>query len=68
MSDELRALLVIGAIYTAMLVAGVLRLAGFVDWSWWWILAPLWIPAAAFVLLVVVLAWGFRQSADAGRK
>lgn len=21
-----------------------LKLAGFIDWSWWWVFAPLWIP------------------------
>ncbi len=23
-----------------------LRLAGYIAWSWWWVLAPLWIPVA----------------------
>ena len=21
-----------------------LKLTGYVDWSWWWVLAPVWIP------------------------
>jgi hypothetical protein len=29
----------------------VLRLAGVIAWSWWWVLAPMWISAAAAVLL-----------------
>ena len=28
------------------LVFLVLKLTGFVDWSWWWVTAPLWISAA----------------------
>lgn len=34
-----------------------LKLTGFINWSWWWVLCPLWIPVA-FVLLIlgVVLA------------
>ena len=24
----------------------VLKLCGVIDWSWWWVLAPLWLPAA----------------------
>ena len=28
----------------------VLKLAGAVDWSWWWVLSPLWISALAFLL------------------
>lgn len=26
-----------------------LKLCGQVDWSWWWVLAPLWMPAALFL-------------------
>lgn len=29
-----------------------LKLTGFIDWSWWWVLAPLWGPIA-------LLAWAF---------
>lgn len=30
----------------------VLKLTGLINWSWWWVLAPIWIPWA---ILVVVL-------------
>ena len=33
----------------------VLRLTNVIDWDWWWVLAPLWVPLA-IVLLVVVIA------------
>ncbi len=29
----------------------VLKLTGVIGWSWWWVTAPLWIPAA-FLLAV----------------
>jgi len=29
----------------------VLKLAGVIYWSWWWILAPFWIP---FVILMLI--------------
>jgi len=34
-----------------------LKLTGYIDWSWWWVLSPLWI-AAVFVVIVlgVILA------------
>jgi len=32
----------------------VLKFAGTIAWSWWWVLSPLWIPAA--VVAVVFLA------------
>lgn len=30
----------------------VLKLTGFIDWSWWWVLSPLWI-GVLLVLMVV---------------
>lgn len=33
----------------------ILRLTGFIDWSWWWVTAPLWGPAG--VTLVGALVW-----------
>jgi hypothetical protein len=34
----------------------VLKLTGAVDWSWWWVLSPLWLPAALGLALLVVLS------------
>lgn len=31
----------------------VLKLTNFIDWSWWWVTAPLWIPFAILLILVV---------------
>jgi uncharacterized membrane protein YdbT with pleckstrin-like domain len=28
-----------------------LKLTNYIDWSWWWVLAPLWIPIAILVVL-----------------
>ena len=44
----------------AILFIGV-KLAGVISWSWWWVLAPIWMPTAialgvaavAFLLLVL---------------
>lgn len=36
----------------------VLRLTGYIDWDWWWVLAPLWVPMLIlFVVFVVREAW-----------
>lgn len=32
-----------------------LKLCGVIAWSWWWVLAPLWIPAVVILLLLVIL-------------
>lgn len=30
-----------------------LKLTGYISWSWWWVLAPIWIPVV-FALLVLL--------------
>lgn len=29
-----------------------LKLTGYITWSWWWVLAPMWIPIALILLFV----------------
>lgn len=31
-----------------------LKLTGYIAWSWWWVLSPLWLPAVVGVVLFVV--------------
>lgn len=38
------------------LIFFVLKLTKVITWSWWWVTAPLWIPTA-IVLALIVLAW-----------
>ena len=33
----------------------VLKLCGVIDWSWWWVTAPFWVPVA--LMIVIVLLW-----------
>lgn len=33
----------------------VCKLTGFVDWSWWFVFAPLWIPIALVAAICLVL-------------
>lgn len=39
----------------ALLFIG-LKLGNVIDWSWWWVLSPFWIPIA-IVLIVVATIW-----------
>lgn len=32
-----------------------LKLTHFIDWSWWWVLSPLWMPIA--LVAIVALIW-----------
>jgi hypothetical protein len=34
------------------LVFLVLKLTGNIDWSWWWVTAPLWIPLIFGIVIV----------------
>ena len=33
-----------------------LKLTGNIDWSWWWVLAPLWAGWALFVVIAAAVA------------
>lgn len=37
-----------------------LKLLGKINWSWWWVLAPIWIPVAiilAVLLIGLLIIW-----------
>ena len=47
--------------YVGVMIGGALgvlfvglKLTGHIDWSWWWVTAPFWIPPALILILVVV--------------
>ena len=34
----------------------ILKLTGYIEWSWWWVTAPLWIPFAIAIVFLVISA------------
>lgn len=32
----------------------VLKLTETIDWSWWWVTAPLWIPVGLVVVFLII--------------
>ena len=44
----------IGFFGVLFIVFLVLKLVGIIDWSWWWIAAPLWIPLAIVFICVIL--------------
>ena len=32
----------------------VLKLCSVIKWSWWWVLAPMWIPALFFIVILII--------------
>ena len=33
-----------------------LKLAGVIDWTWWWVLSPLWVPAVIVLAVLLVVS------------
>jgi predicted tellurium resistance membrane protein TerC len=40
-----------------VLVFITLKLTGTINWSWWWVLSPIWVPVAFIVLLAIIYAF-----------
>lgn len=34
-----------------------LKLGGVIDWSWWWVTAPFWIPLLLAIPVVAFMVW-----------
>lgn len=32
-----------------------LKLTDVIDWSWWWVLSPIWIPTAIVLLVLAII-------------
>lgn len=32
----------------------VLKLYKVITWSWWWVLCPMWIPIAIFIIIAII--------------
>lgn len=45
----------IGLDIILFLVFLILKLTGNIDWSWWWVTSPLWIPFA--IVLGFMIFW-----------
>jgi membrane protein implicated in regulation of membrane protease activity len=60
-----------GLLFVVTVVFICLKLGGAVDWSWWIVLAPLWLPVAVYlglfaaVFLVIATAVGFTMAGRA---
>lgn len=45
----------IGLLGVVFVVFLVLKLIGKIDWSWWWVTAPLWIPLSIVLAVCGVM-------------
>lgn len=50
----------IGFVGLLTIVFTTLKLTGFIDWSWWWVLSPIWITLSILLtVLAGVFGWMF---------
>ncbi len=49
---------------TLLIVFVVLKLTDNINWGWWWVLTPLWIPVliAAVIVLISSIYLGIKES------
>ena len=40
---------------TILLIFIILKLVGVIDWSWWWVLSPIWIPVVLLLAVSILL-------------
>lgn len=46
-----------------------LKLTDHIDWSWWWVLSPLWLPLAVILgILPVIGIWVFVKTRRGARR
>lgn len=48
-----------GIVTTTLIVFVTLKLSGKVEWSWWWVLSPVWIPLSVALVSMGVLGLMF---------
>ena len=58
-----------GCLTTVFIVFLILKLCGFINWSWWWVLSPVWVPLSIFIFGVcVVLIFDLIKSYKDGKR
>ena len=38
-----------------------LKLVGVINWSWLWVLSPIWISLILVVICLVIMLWGIKR-------
>lgn len=49
-----------GALTILFIALKLFKVTAVANWSWWWVLAPMWIPVAILLgmfLIVCIIAW-----------
>ena len=51
----------IGFVGVLQIIFIVLKLCGVIDWSWGWVLAPMWISALLITIILIIFYWIFKR-------
>ncbi len=51
----------IGFVGLLTIVFITLKLTSYIDWSWWWVLSPLWISAILVSLILGFVVWATKS-------
>ena len=46
----------IGFVGLLTIVFVVLKLTNVIDWSWWWVLSPIWVAALLTIAIIAIFA------------
>jgi len=38
-----------------------LKLTNYIDWSWWWVLAPIWMPFTIGLVVLLLVSYSSRK-------
>ena len=44
----------VGIPTVVLVVFVILKLVGVINWSWWWVLSPLWISLGLWLVLILI--------------
>jgi hypothetical protein len=42
-----------GGLLTILFIG--LKLTGYIDWSWWWVLSPIWITIGIVLIVLIIM-------------
>jgi len=56
MTKENQNVAVVGAPFFSLLTLLFigLKLTNYIDWSWWWVLAPIWMPLTLVIVFLLI--------------
>jgi len=45
----------LGTLLTVVFI--ILKLTNVINWSWWWVLSPIWISFSLSILIIIGIIW-----------